>query len=258
MSARDTPDPQWLQGFVAALASVDRMHDRPSFVVDVMNGYGVSVADLKRVGVEDYDLDVIRKAMKGTTVRRKSSATTVGEPVVEAREQPSARGDRPWLAYVDGVMLRSSNGVGRRFASPGAAESAAHASIANHAGREAADLAPLAAYDSRMALVETMLNAPRGEPLPVSEILDELSIAAQYWAREVVKAYSFESDSRAIRALMIADTMSGEVRDKKSAKRLLVFLNALPEYPSTGSHGGPARRYKETLERTAQASRGQR
>ena len=62
-------DPQWLQGFAAGIAAIDRMHDCPSFVVDAMHGDGVSVADLKRAGVEPFDLDVIRKAMKGAPKR---------------------------------------------------------------------------------------------------------------------------------------------------------------------------------------------
>lgn len=55
--------PHWLQGFAAALASVCRAHDQPGHVVDAMNGYGITVADLRRGGVEAYDLDVIKKAM---------------------------------------------------------------------------------------------------------------------------------------------------------------------------------------------------
>lgn len=46
-------------------------------------------------------------------------------PKIEARNQPSASRKLPWLVYIDDVMLRSSNGVGRRFATKEAAETAA-------------------------------------------------------------------------------------------------------------------------------------
>lgn len=55
---------EWLQGFAAALACVDRTFDRPTMVKSVMEGYGVSVKMLRDAGVERYDLAVIREACK--------------------------------------------------------------------------------------------------------------------------------------------------------------------------------------------------
>lgn len=69
MASAEGHDPQWLQGFAAGIAAIDRTHDRPSFVVDAMHGYGITVEDLKRARVEPFDLASIRRAMKGATKR---------------------------------------------------------------------------------------------------------------------------------------------------------------------------------------------
>lgn len=55
---------QWRQGFGFALAAVNRMHDRPVIVNDVMLHTDMTVAKLKAAGLDDYDLKEIRKAMK--------------------------------------------------------------------------------------------------------------------------------------------------------------------------------------------------
>lgn len=54
---------EWLCGYAAALANIDRQHDRPSMVRDAMVGDGLTVRMLKDAGVEEYDLAPIRKAM---------------------------------------------------------------------------------------------------------------------------------------------------------------------------------------------------
>lgn len=53
----------FLHGWAAALADLNRIHDEPTAVANTMRGGGVSLADLKRAGVEAYDLDEIRKCM---------------------------------------------------------------------------------------------------------------------------------------------------------------------------------------------------
>ena len=53
----------FLHGWAAALADMNRGHDQPTIVANVMHGGGVTVRDLKRAGVESYDLDEIRKCM---------------------------------------------------------------------------------------------------------------------------------------------------------------------------------------------------
>jgi hypothetical protein len=52
----------WLRGVAAALGAVMRLHDQPSIVRRVMDGSGVTVADLTKAGVDAFDLDQIRRA----------------------------------------------------------------------------------------------------------------------------------------------------------------------------------------------------
>jgi hypothetical protein len=54
----------WLCGYAAALANVDRQHDQPTIVRNCMDGDGLTVKMLRDAGVEAYDLDPIKKAMK--------------------------------------------------------------------------------------------------------------------------------------------------------------------------------------------------
>jgi hypothetical protein len=52
----------FLQGFGIALADMNRMHDQPVHVRDTIEGAGFTLDDFKRAGLEDYDLDELRKA----------------------------------------------------------------------------------------------------------------------------------------------------------------------------------------------------
>lgn len=52
----------YLRGYAAALADLIRMHGIESEARDAINGSGLTVEELKAAGVEDYDLDEIRKA----------------------------------------------------------------------------------------------------------------------------------------------------------------------------------------------------
>jgi len=49
------------QGIAVALAEAQRQHDEPQIVVDVLNGFGISIGDLEAAGVEEYDMAVIRQ-----------------------------------------------------------------------------------------------------------------------------------------------------------------------------------------------------
>lgn len=57
------PHDVWLRGFAAALGALQRMHHRDSMVRDIMAGDGVTLADLERAGVAEFDLAPIRKAI---------------------------------------------------------------------------------------------------------------------------------------------------------------------------------------------------
>lgn len=51
------------QGIAIALASLNRMHDQPTMVCDVLRGFSITLDDLRQAGVERYDLDEIRKCL---------------------------------------------------------------------------------------------------------------------------------------------------------------------------------------------------
>jgi len=57
-----TDNREFLQGFAIALADMNRMHDNPVAVRDVIEGAGLTLNDFKRAGVENYDLRELRKA----------------------------------------------------------------------------------------------------------------------------------------------------------------------------------------------------
>lgn len=52
----------WLRGFAAALASINRMHDRPSFIADALIEQGLTGFRLQFAGAEQGDLRELRKA----------------------------------------------------------------------------------------------------------------------------------------------------------------------------------------------------
>lgn len=51
----------FLKGFALALADMNRGHDQPSMVVDVMNSAGVTIKELRKAGIETYDIDEIEQ-----------------------------------------------------------------------------------------------------------------------------------------------------------------------------------------------------
>ena len=69
-------------GYVIACANIVNLHDEPTIAADVMLQSGLSWADVRRMGLTDYDMDALRaikrnggfgpqkkraKAMKETT-----------------------------------------------------------------------------------------------------------------------------------------------------------------------------------------------
>lgn len=57
------PDRDRLQGLAAGLAEANRLHDVPQVVADTLRGFGLSIEDLAAHGVEDHDLDELRKCL---------------------------------------------------------------------------------------------------------------------------------------------------------------------------------------------------
>ena len=58
-----SPPDEFLNGFAIALATVQRMHDDPTAVKDAIEGNGLTIADLRKAGVDPYDLNVLRYCM---------------------------------------------------------------------------------------------------------------------------------------------------------------------------------------------------
>ncbi len=54
----------FLRGFALALAEINRLFDQPGHVYDVMRAAGVTVKEMRGVGVEEFDLDEVAKCMK--------------------------------------------------------------------------------------------------------------------------------------------------------------------------------------------------
>lgn len=53
-----------LQGMAVGLAEIIRLHGCESEVADVLRGFGIGEADLKRAGVETEDLKTLRPSLE--------------------------------------------------------------------------------------------------------------------------------------------------------------------------------------------------
>lgn len=62
-----TPDragaSQFIQGFVIAMTTFNRLHDRPTACAEVLRTAGITLAGARKAGVEQYDLAELRKIM---------------------------------------------------------------------------------------------------------------------------------------------------------------------------------------------------
>lgn len=54
-------DKPWYRGYAAAVAAFIRQHDQVSAAKSVLSGDGITLVKLKRVGVEAFDMDQLRK-----------------------------------------------------------------------------------------------------------------------------------------------------------------------------------------------------
>lgn len=52
---------QWLRGYAAALAAIIRLHDQVSVAKSALSGDGITLAKLKRAGVDQFDMEQLRK-----------------------------------------------------------------------------------------------------------------------------------------------------------------------------------------------------
>lgn len=59
---RVAEDRAFKRGFAIALAEIIRTHDEPSIVRDVLDDAGMTMETMQLAGVEDYDLNELRKA----------------------------------------------------------------------------------------------------------------------------------------------------------------------------------------------------
>jgi len=51
------------KGFALALADINRLHDQPTMVKNVIEGHGITLAQLRRAGAAEYDLLEISKCV---------------------------------------------------------------------------------------------------------------------------------------------------------------------------------------------------
>jgi hypothetical protein len=58
---------EWLCGYAAGIACIDRLHDHPTLIVDALIGDGITIAQLVAAGVESFDLNPIKKAVEGAS-----------------------------------------------------------------------------------------------------------------------------------------------------------------------------------------------
>lgn len=70
---RKNPDAlgEWTRGFALALAEVNRALDQPSIIVGVMRDAGVTIAELRRLRLDDYDLKELAKCVAGEPPHRR-------------------------------------------------------------------------------------------------------------------------------------------------------------------------------------------
>lgn len=54
----------FLQGFALAVAALARDHDEPTHAKNLMEGFGVTIDDLREAGVEAFNLIPIKHAMR--------------------------------------------------------------------------------------------------------------------------------------------------------------------------------------------------
>ena len=57
--------PTFYAGIALALAELARLHGEDVAIKDVLGGIGLTIADLKQGGAQEYDLKAIRQALKG-------------------------------------------------------------------------------------------------------------------------------------------------------------------------------------------------
>jgi hypothetical protein len=74
-SARTPEEKAFVRGAACALAILNRNHDQPTMVAEVLVAIGVTTAvELGRHGVDRYDIDGLRDALK--YLRRRGIATS--------------------------------------------------------------------------------------------------------------------------------------------------------------------------------------
>lgn len=64
MNPEDREDRAFMHGFALALADLNRLHDCPGYVADVISGAGFNLSDFRRAKLEKYDMDELRKVAK--------------------------------------------------------------------------------------------------------------------------------------------------------------------------------------------------
>lgn len=61
---RTKADKAFLCGYAIACAEIVRLHDEPTVAADVLNASNFSLEDFSTAGLDDYDLDEIKKLFR--------------------------------------------------------------------------------------------------------------------------------------------------------------------------------------------------
>lgn len=81
-----TKDDLWMQGFACALASLHRLHHCHGVIDDTLTATGVTIEHLKAAGVEEYDLDELKKCARKKSSRSRRREHSVQQAAAQQRD----------------------------------------------------------------------------------------------------------------------------------------------------------------------------
>ena len=67
---RTKADKLFICGYAIAVAEIVRLHDKPTIAADVLNASNFTLEDFTAAGLDDYDLDEIKKLFSGEAALR--------------------------------------------------------------------------------------------------------------------------------------------------------------------------------------------
>lgn len=71
MKKRSKADKAFLCGYAIAVAEIVRLHDEPTIAADVLNASNFNLDDFAAAGLDNYDLDEIKKLFREEAALRR-------------------------------------------------------------------------------------------------------------------------------------------------------------------------------------------